>query len=215
MTKRLVLASASPRRRELLGLLGLPFDVLPGQFPEESVSTASLTPAEWVQQVAVGKARDIAAHIAEDAVIIGADTTVVLHGQYLNKPTDAADAARMLRLLSGQTHEVYTGLCLIDIAAGRLQTTQTDAARSRVTFDTLSDKTIAAYVATGEPLDKAGAYGIQGDALRFIPQIEGDYYNIVGLPLELLRSLLLPYFPNIALAPEQPKFPAADYGRAA
>jgi len=185
MTPRLVLASTSPRRRELLGLLGLPFEVVAGRYDEALVNPAGMTPPEYVTQLARGKAEDVAGRTDSDALVIGADTTVVLNGRFLNKPQDADDARRMLRTLSGRTHEVYTGLCLV-----HGDTLTTDFARTEVVFDALSDSTIAAYVATGEPLDKAGAYGIQGKALSFIPEIHGDYFNVVGLPLFLLCRML-------------------------
>ena len=163
----------------------------------------ALPPAEYVTRLAQGKAAEVAARLAApDAVILGADTTVVLDGDVLNKPADADDAVRMLRRLSGRTHEVYTGLCVL-----HGESVQTAHSVTKVTFDLLSDDTITAYVTTGEPLDKAGAYGIQGQGLTFIPQIDGDYYTVVGLPLELLRGLLLPDFPAIAPAPAQPNFP--------
>ena len=190
MTQTLILASSSPRRRELLGLLGLPFAVRPSAFDEAAVPTAGLTPAEWVQRLAEGKARDVAAHSDGDALVLGADTTVVLDGEYLNKPVDANDARRMLRALSGRTHEVHTGICLVQVAGGRVTRTAADAARTLVTFDRLTGPVIDAYVATGEPLDKAGAYGIQGKALSFIPGIAGDYFNVVGLPVFLLCKML-------------------------
>ncbi len=217
MTPRLILASTSPRRRELLGLLGLPFDVIGSHFDEESVSTEGLTPAAWVMRLAEGKARDVAErHQDGEALILGADTTVVLDGEYLNKPANAEDARRMLRKLSGRTHQVYTGLCLMKTGSDPDIHKLTAAfAVTDVTFDSISDETIAAYVATGEPLDKAGAYGIQGKALSFIPGIQGDYFNVVGLPLEYSRRMLLPFFPDIAPAPPQPIFPDPTYyGRA-
>ena len=206
MTQRLILASTSPRRRELLGLLGLPFEVVTSRYDEAQVDPVSMAPADYVRQLAQGKAAEVAGRTDGDALIIGADTTVVLDGQFLNKPSDAADARRMLRTLSGRTHEVYTGLCL-----RRGETIALDYAVTKVSFDTLTDDTIAAYAATGEPLDKAGAYGIQGKALSFIPSIQGDYFNVVGLPLEYLRNMLLPYFPGIASAPPQPAFPDPCY----
>ena len=200
---RLVLASASPRRRELLGLLGLPFEVIAGRYDEARIDPSSLAPAEYVMRLASGKAAEVAERTDGEALIVGADTTVVLDGQVLNKPRDAADARRMLRELSGRTHEVYTGVCLVHGG-----TSVTDFAQTAVVFDPVSDETIAAYVAGGEPLDKAGAYGIQGAALSFIPQINGDYFNVVGLPLGLLRGLLLPYYSEIKPAPPQPAFPS-------
>ena len=199
---RLVLASASPRRRELLGLLGVPFEVVGSAYDEELISPIGLPPRDYVTRLAAGKASEVARRVGPDALVLGADTTVVLDGDVLNKPTDAEDARRMLRRLSGRTHAVYTGLCLL---SG--QTIRTDCTVTEVTFDTLSDAVIDAYVAGGEPLDKAGAYGIQGEALSFIPQIHGDYFNVVGLPLALLRTVLLPHFPALAPAPPQPTFP--------
>ncbi len=203
MTPRLILASTSPRRRELLAHLGLPFEVAASRFDESLLSPIGLPPADYVTQLAQGKAAEVAARLAApEAVIIGADTTVVLDGDVLNKPLDPADAARMLRRLSGRTHEVYTGLCVI-----RGERIQTAHSVTTVTFDTLTDDTITAYVATGEPLDKAGAYGIQGQGLGFIPKIDGDYYTVVGLPLTLLRGLLLSDFPNVKAAPDGPLTP--------
>ncbi len=183
---KIVLASTSPRRRELLGLLGLPFEVVASRYDEALLSPDGLAPADYVQTLARGKAEEVAGRLADpNALVIGADTTVTLDGRFLNKPTDAADAARMLRALSGRTHEVYTGLCIV-----HGETVCTDFARTEVEFAALSDEVLAAYVATGEPLDKAGAYGIQGKALSFIPAIHGDYFNVVGLPLFLLCRIL-------------------------
>ncbi len=206
MTPRFILASTSPRRRELLGLLGLPFEVVASRYDESIVNPSGMAPADYVTRLAQGKAAEVAGRTDGDAVVIGADTTVVLDGRFLNKPKDAADAHQMLRELSGRTHEVYTGVCLV-----RGGTTTTDYAVTAVSFDTLTDNTINAYVATGEPLDKAGAYGIQGKALSFIPSIQGDYFNVVGLPLALLRGLLLPYFPETAPAPPPLTFPDPRY----
>ena len=205
---RLVLASTSPRRRELLGLLGLPFEVVASRYDEALLSPRGMAPSDYVTQLAQGKASEVAGRLDADALVLGADTTVVLDGEYLNKPADAAVARRMLRQLSGRTHEVYTGLCLIHGSS-----IVTDFAVTEVTFDTLTDDIINAYVATGEPLDKAGAYGIQGTALSFIPQISGDYFNVVGLPLKEIYILLLPYFRDISPPPTQPDFPPAGYGR--
>jgi len=182
---RLVLASTSPRRQELLGLLGLPFEVIGSLYDESMISPDSMAPADYVTRLAQGKASEVAGRLDADALVIGADTTVVLDGQFLNKPTGPDDAASMLRRLSGRTHEVYTGLCVI-----HGQTLLTNYTVTEVTFAALTDETIAAYVATGEPLDKAGAYGIQGKALSFIPSINGDYFNVVGLPLYLLGQML-------------------------
>lgn len=190
---RLVLASTSPRRRELLGVLGLPFEVAGSDFDESSIPPGALAPGAWVTALAEGKARAVAARTGGHAVVIGADTTVILGGEYLNKPQDDADARRMLRRLSGQTHTVCTGLCLVETQNGALVQVATDFAQTAVTFAPLSEAVIEAYVATGEPRDKAGAYGIQGKALAFIPGIQGDYFNVVGLPMFLLCQMLPPF----------------------
>jgi len=187
---RLILASASPRRRELLGLLGLPFDGVASRFDEALLSPQGLTPSDYVTRLARSKATEVALRTEGHALVIGADTTVIRDGETLNKPVDAEDARRMLRLLSGRTHQVYTGLCLIPVQNGLSGSPLTEYAVTEVTFDTLTDDIIAAYVATGEPLDKAGAYGIQGKALSFIPGIKGDYFNVVGLPVFLLCKML-------------------------
>lgn len=187
---RLLLASTSPRRRELLGLLGLPFEVVPSRFDESALPPDGLTPPEYVTRLAAGKASEVAGRTEGEALVLGADTTVVLDGAILNKPVDAADARRMLRRLSGRTHRVYTGLCLLSVQGSVPGESRTEFAVTEVTFDPLSEAVIDAYVATGEPLDKAGAYGIQGQALSFIPGIHGDYFNVVGLPLYLLCKLL-------------------------
>jgi len=208
---RLILASTSPRRRELLGLLGLPFAIVASHFDEDSLPPVGLAPADYVTRLASGKAREVAARTAGDALVIGADTTVVLDGDFLGKPADAEDARAMLRRLGGRTHQVYTGLCLVPVHGSAAGEAITDAAVTDVTFDPIPEDALRAYVATGEPLDKAGAYGIQGRALSFIPAIHGDYFNVVGLPLEYLRRHLLPYFPDIASAPPQPTFPDTNY----
>lgn len=187
---RLVLASTSPRRRELLAALGLPFEVVPSAFDESSIAVGTFPPHEWVVRLAEGKARDVAAQTLGHALVIGADTTVILGGGTLNKPRDDDEARAMLRQLSGQTHTVYTGLCLVETDNGFPLCVVTDFAETDVSFAPLSEAVIDAYVATGEPRDKAGAYGIQGRALAFIPGIQGDYFNVVGLPLFTLCRLL-------------------------
>ena len=187
---RIILASTSPRRRELLGVLGLTFDVIGSDFDEDSLDRDSLTPQDWVMQLAIGKAAAVATHTQGDALVIGADTTVTLRGEYYNKPKDPADARRMLSELSGQTHQVYTGICILPITNSIPGQPLTDYAVTDVTFDPIPQPIINAYAATGEPLDKAGAYGIQGKALAFIPKINGDYFNVVGLPINKLVALL-------------------------
>lgn len=176
-----------------MGALGLPFEVMGSNFDEGSVPVGLLPPGEWVMRLAEGKARVVAARTPGHAVVIGADTTVVLNGDTLNKPQDDDDARQMLRRLSGQTHTVYTGLCLAETQDGALVHLAANFAQTQVTFAPLSEAVIDAYVATGEPRDKAGAYGIQGKALAFIPAIHGDYFNVVGLPLFLLCRMLEPW----------------------
>ena len=182
---RLVLASASPRRRELLAQAGFTFDVISADVPE--VRKPGEDPIRFVTRLAREKAEAVlASHpVTPGTMILGADTIVLIDDEVLGKPRDAADAARMLRLLSGQTHQVITGVCL---AKGRER--QRAAEVTFVRFATLSDDEIAEYVATGEPLDKAGAYAIQGRAGRWVPRIQGCYFNVVGLPLALVSSMI-------------------------
>jgi len=182
--RHLVLASASPRRRELLAQAGYAFEVHPAHVNED------LRPGEDAITYVVRLARDKAQAVYNSlndphASVLGADTTVTLDGHILAKPEDAGDAARMLRLLSGRTHRVITGIALAT-ATG----IEVAAEVTGVQFLTLSDAEIAAYVATGEPMDKAGAYGIQGLAAKWIPRVEGCYFNVVGLPLALVATML-------------------------
>ena len=188
----LVLASRSPRRRALLERLGLPLRVVPG--PSDDDWDNDLPPAQLVERFARMKAAPVAA-AHPDALTLGADTVVVLGGAILGKPSDGADASAMLRRLSGATHTVYTGLALVHGASGRSITTHEATA---VTFAPLSDREIARYVATGSPLDKAGAYGIQDDyGALFVARIDGDYYNVVGLPLHRLYRTLHEHFADL------------------
>jgi septum formation protein len=189
----LILASASPRRRELLAQVGYEFRVHPAHIPEDPL--AGEDPIAYVTRLAREKAeavfRDLTVYRPKpenDIVVLGADTTVTLDNAILGKPEDAADAARMLRLLSGRTHRVITGVAVVTA-----EETEVAAEATAVRFLTLSDPEIAAYIATGEPMDKAGAYGIQGRAARWIPRIEGCYFNVMGLPLALVCSLLEPF----------------------
>ena len=177
---RLVLASASPRRAALLSQIGLTFEVRPSDIAEPPHNTHSNNPAsEVTQKLALLKAAAVAQHFNQ-AIIIGADTLVSLDGQLLGKPTDDAAAFEMLTHLNGTCHEVVTGVALIDAGTGReivwAETTQ-------VYFRELHNDEIAAYIASGEASDKAGAYGIQGRGAAFVRRIEGCYFNVVGLPL--------------------------------
>lgn len=182
--RRIVLASASPRRRELLGLLGLPFEVVPSAY-EEVMPDRHSDPAGLAAHLAMEKARDVA-QARRGEWILGADTIVALGERLYGKPRDAADACRMLRELSGETHQVVTGVCLIEPGG----TEHAVSASTDVRFRELIDAEIDAYVETGEPLDKAGAYAIQGIGGLFIDGIRGDYPNVVGLPITPLALLL-------------------------
>ena len=173
--KHIILASASPRRKEILELADLDFDIMPSNAEEITTKTA---PHEVVMELATIKAKDIYEKSDEQSVIVGADTVVAYQGQILGKPKDEADAKRMLSMLSGQTHEVYTGVCVIEDGEAK-----TFYEETKVTFYEISDEQIDHYIKSGEPMDKAGSYGIQGKAAIFIKGIEGDYYNVVGFPI--------------------------------
>jgi septum formation protein len=202
----LILASASPRRRELLAQAGYSFEVHPAHIPEEPYPNED--PIAYVTRLAREKAQAVFNEImglpdpdyqtgkftktlANDQrasaapQVLGADTTVALDDHILGKPESPTDAARMLRLLSGRTHRVLTGVALVTATS-----TEVAAESTAVQFLTLSDEEIDSYIATGEPMDKAGAYAIQGRAARWIPRIEGCYFNVVGLPIALVSSLL-------------------------
>lgn len=186
----LVLASASPRRQELLRNAGMVFIVQPADIDESPLQNE--LPRVCAERLARGKALEVAKLRPGDTVL-GADTIVVVDRVMLGKPRDAADAARMLRSLSGRTHQVITGVCLIGPQAPGKTAQRREDVRSEstsVTMCELSDEEISAYVATGDPMDKAGAYGIQGIASRWIPRIDGDYSNVVGLPISLVYRML-------------------------
>ena len=181
--KPLVLGSASPRRAALLRQLALPFTVFPSPLQEPVPATS--IPADYALESAVAKAGAVASVVAADAIVIAADTIVYSNGAILGKPADATEAASILGCLSGQVHQVYTGLA-IQSGEQLLQ----EVVCTQVAMRTLTAADIAAYVASGEPLDKAGGYGIQGLGARFIERIAGCYYNVVGLPLARLCVLL-------------------------
>jgi septum formation protein len=173
----LVLASKSPRRAEILRAAGLPFVVRPADIDEQRGDGES--PTDYARRLAIDKAG--AVHIETGEIVLGADTIVVVDDVVLEKPADDADACRMLQSLSGRTHEVITGICLRSGVRSIA-----DTAVTHVAFSPLKPEEIDAYVASGEPMDKAGAYGIQGLASKFIERIEGDYFNVVGLPVSLV-----------------------------
>lgn len=185
----LILASASPRRQELLVQTGLRFTVAAANINEDLLPNEAA--AAYVQRLAEEKAQAIwnanqaADSVDDPLIVLGADTCVVCDGRILGKPTDTADARRMLELLSGRTHAVLTGLAVI--GSGKIAR---DVEITQVTFNQLNDREIAQYIVSGEPLDKAGAYAIQGYAARWIPRIEGCYFNVVGLPIARTISLL-------------------------
>ena len=184
----LVLASASPRRQELLRNAGLSFVVQPANVDE--TPRAGEPPRDYAERLAREKALAVWRLRPQD-VVLGADTIVVVDEMILGKPTDAADAARMLRLLSGRVHRVITGVCMVEaVASGQLPVASAASETTLVTMNELSDEEIRDSVATGEPMDKAGAYAIQGMASRWIPRIEGDYTNVVGLPVALVYAML-------------------------
>lgn len=197
--KKLVLASASPRRRELLEQIGLKPEVIAGQTDE---STDALQPADMVKVLAHRKCLAVARYLTEEAdvrgerYVLGADTVVVHKGEILGKPEDTNDAKNMLRALQGDTHKVFTGVCILHLDPHK-SIPEEDSAHMRlfhvctdVTVNALSEKEIQTYVDSGEPMDKAGAYGIQGKFARHIHGINGDYSNVVGLPVSAVYTAL-------------------------
>ena len=185
--KRLILASASPRRRELLRQAGFTFEVVAPEVDE--TYPGGEDPAAFAERLALAKAAQIAQRFTakDDVVVLGADTVVVADGEVLGKPVSADDARAMLRKLSGIAHRVITGVALAAPGAARRAVGHEV---TRVFFRPLTEEEITAYVATGEPLDKAGAYAAQGQASRFVTRVEGCYFNVVGLPVALVDRLL-------------------------
>lgn len=182
----IILASKSPRRQELLRKLGVDFSILTEDVDERM--DPGLPPQEEVARVSALKAAAVLPQVAPDDLVLCADTIVVLDGQVMGKPKDEDDAFAMLRRLSGRTHTVYTA---VTVCRGSRQTTVCEA--TDVTFRPLSDREIRAYIATGDPMDKAGAYGVQGGASCFVSGLCGDYYNVMGLPLCRVATLLRSY----------------------
>ena len=175
---KLILASASPRRKELLGKIGLEFEIIPAK--GEEIVTKKL-PWEVVEELSFQKAKEIADMQTEECIVIGSDTIVAKDEQIMGKPADEADAFRMLSEISGNVHQVYTGVTLIRTGAD--PNVITFAEKTDVYLYPMSEKEIKAYIETKDPMDKAGAYGIQGDFAIHVKGIEGDYYNVVGLPI--------------------------------
>lgn len=180
-----VLASKSPRRKELLNSVGIKAEIIPANIDESVLS--HLEPSKMVRELSMLKATDVARSFKGNTYVIGADTCVCLNGEVFGKPKNIEDAKRMLLSLSGKTHTVYTGFCVVECKTG-ICVAKTE--KTLVTFRTLSEKEIDAYIKTREPMDKAGAYGIQNKGCVFIEKIEGDYFNVVGLPMCALTTML-------------------------
>ena len=203
--KRIILGSASPRRRELLEQIGISFEV---RVSDKEEVYHSLIPEEIVKELALSKAENVADDLREkqeqvkqisfdkknnvllDTIVIGADTIVVSDGSILGKPKDEADAVRMIRSLQGRSHKVYTGVAILDYDDEGKRKSVVHAVETEFFVNPMSDEEIREYAATGEPLDKAGAYGIQGRFAAYIERIDGDYYNVVGLPVSYVYRQL-------------------------
>lgn len=183
---KIVLASASERRQELLSRLVEEFEVIVSNFDENKVVFKGNV-KECVENIALGKAIDVQKSIHEDVIIIAADTIVTLDNKILGKPKDGTEAFSMLKDLSGRTHNVYSGIVLINTKTGKIIK---DSLCTEVKFSKLKDEEIIKYIESKEPLDKAGAYGIQGKGGIFVEEIKGCYYNVVGLPLNKLKSMM-------------------------
>lgn len=181
----LILASASPRRQELLKQIGLSFSVKPSAIEEEFYAQQS--PEEVVQQLAFQKAKDVADKTEGDCIVLGADTIVVYQNKILGKPANEDEAYRMLMMLNGQTHHVYTGFALIRTSDYKIIK---QYEKTLVKFRALTEEEILSYIKTGEPMDKAGAYGIQKIGSLIVERIDGDYFNVVGLPVAKLARVL-------------------------
>lgn len=192
--KKIILGSASPRRRELLSQIGVSFEVRTSGREE---IYHSVIPEEIVRELALMKAENVAGDLTDeqneaskDTIVIGADTIVVLDGKILGKPVDEKDAADMIGALQGRSHEVYTGVAILDYDAQGEKNVSVHAVGTKVYVNPMDEAEISAYIDTGEPMDKAGAYGIQGRFAAYIDRIEGDYYNVVGLPVSYVYQAL-------------------------
>lgn len=188
---RLVLASASPRRRELLDTMGIAHDVLPSNVDESKISADH--PRTFALRAAYAKAKDVVERVEEGRWVLASDTVVAVGLILLGKPADSSQAEWMLRKLSGKTHDVITAIAVARAGAPELHLR---SVTTRVTFRTIDDAEICAYLATDEPYDKAGAYGIQGAAAEFIERIDGDYFTVMGLPCKAVRDLLAEVCPE-------------------
>ena len=184
---RIILASASPRRRDLLAQIGITPEIIPSGAEETITKTE---PADIVAELSALKCRDVASRTEGDAIVIGADTIVTLDGEILGKPKDRDDAFRMLTELQGRTHAVFTGVTVIRLQDSRPVQETGFAEMTKVHVAPMTDREIHAYIDTGEPMDKAGAYGIQGFFARHITGIDGDYFNVVGLPVCRLWQII-------------------------
>lgn len=185
--QKLILASQSPRRAQLLKLVGFDIDIMPSYIDEDDIQ--EIDPPLHVKSLSLAKAKSVAANF-DKGIIIGADTIVVLNGEILGKPEDEADAKNMLRRLAGQTHQVYTGFTLFEKPTHR---EISDYEMTHVHFRDLSDWEIDRYVATQNPMDKAGAYGIQDQSAVFADRIEGCFYNVVGFPLSRFYTAMMTF----------------------
>ena len=187
MTK-IILASASDRRKDILSQVGISYEVMPSSIDEDVIHAD--TPAALVEALSAAKAEDIAERLTKNFVIIGADTVVVKDNSILGKPSDEAEAAKMLQMLQGNRHEVYTGVTLISVSPEGKGLIDTFHVRTIVDMIPMTAAQIDAYIKTGEPMDKAGAYGIQCRGAAYIQDIAGDYYNVVGLPISTVLTRL-------------------------
>ncbi|MFB3896401.1 MAG: nucleoside triphosphate pyrophosphatase [bacterium] len=187
---QIILASKSPRRAQLLTQIGLKYRIVPSHIDESKYTNSN--PIRTARQLAIAKAK-VVAQKYRTGIIIGADTIVVIDRQILGKPKDKHDARKLLSILSGRTHRVITGLAVLDVKSNRIKLGHSI---TYVTFRKLAQKEIDEYIATGDPFDKAGSYGIQGKGALFVDRITGDYFNVVGLPLVLLSRLLKPFLPK-------------------
>lgn len=183
---KIILASASERRKELLARLVKDFDVVVSDFDESSIIFKESIDT-YVKSIALGKALDVKEKLSDDAIIVSADTIVTLESTILGKPKDKDEAFKMIKSLQGRSHKVYSGIVVMNTAKNVIKQ---ESLCTEVTFSKIKDDEIIEYINTGEPLDKAGAYGIQGIGGIFIKEIKGCYYNVVGLPLNKLKSML-------------------------